>query len=103
MLKLEIVPAQPPDDSELAARFDEMEMSYTGRGWPPPRAALSALVDLGMSDEQLALYFWIDVDCVKCFRGRFDRCGEDAECAEPSEPGKRSAQHRTLRRHDAEL
>ena len=39
-----------------------------GKGWPPPDGALSALVDLGMSDDQLALYFWVGIECVRHYR-----------------------------------
>ncbi|MBU6473799.1 MAG: hypothetical protein KGQ94_14190, partial [Alphaproteobacteria bacterium] len=42
-----------------------------GRGWPPPHEGLSALVDLGMSDEQLAFYFCVEPQRVKRYRKRF--------------------------------
>ncbi len=45
--------------------------SCVGRGWPPPHEGLSALVDLGMSDEQLAFYFCVELQCLKQYREKF--------------------------------
>ncbi len=39
-----------------------------GRGCPPPGDGLSALVDLGISDEQLAFYFRVELQRVKRYR-----------------------------------
>ncbi len=40
-------------DAETAACASATEVLCGGKGWPPPDGALSALVDLGISDAQL--------------------------------------------------
>lgn len=51
------------------------QMAHAGPGvrdgrWPPPDAGLAALVDLGLSDEAIALYFVVGTDCVHRRRHR---------------------------------
>ena len=39
--------------------------------WPIEPAALAALIDIGMSDRQIAEYFGVHVADVEALRGRF--------------------------------
>ena len=68
MLKMDI----PEDiifvDIESSGCGNGLSELCGGKGWPPPEDALSALVDLGMSDDQLALYFCVGIACVKHYR-----------------------------------
>lgn len=55
-------------DAETAGCASATGVICGGKGWPPPDGTLSALVDLGMSDDQLALYFWVGIECVRHYR-----------------------------------
>ena len=60
--------ASIPTDAPLAPRARALRQFSSERGWPPPDAAFLALVDLGLSDEQLGLYFWVEAEFVKRYR-----------------------------------
>jgi hypothetical protein len=49
-------------ETSLAARFSG------GEKWPVDRATLSALIDIGFSDETIAGYFAVDVSKVAALR-----------------------------------
>ena len=58
----------PLTGETFAHRKRKSRAHCIGRGWPPPYDGLSALVDLGMSDEQLAFYICVELQRVKRYR-----------------------------------
>ena len=63
------MPANSPyrDSLDGALRRSFVE----GAGWPIERAALAALIDMGLSDERIAAYFAVDAAEVRALRGRY--------------------------------
>lgn len=63
--------------ADQATISKEADRSYnpsflSGAVWPIDRAALAALVDLGLSDQQMAAYFSVNARKVKALRRRYE-------------------------------
>ena len=59
---------------EIGAHLNEIAPSddfWRGTAWPIPALALTALVDLGISDERIARYFHIELSNVQSLRLHF--------------------------------
>ena len=87
MLKLDVPSTGLSGGNWPAAASEEAVADCTGWGWPPPKNALSALLDLGISGDQIALYFRVGEECVKryCERlpfhhGKSDGARQHASC-----------------------
>ncbi|MBU6444857.1 MAG: hypothetical protein KGR48_13210 [Alphaproteobacteria bacterium] len=82
-----------------AAGNEEAGAVCMGWGWPPPKGALSALIDLGITDDQIAFYFRVGVECVKRYCDRFAFHPGNSRTAKPNALSKpQTADRRTKNR-----
>lgn len=65
---------QPPIQAQATPRrefFPRPTAPANGR-WPVPKPALIALVDLGLSDGEMAAYFGVGIAAVGDLKARYD-------------------------------